>query len=62
MDWSDWIGKRIFVILNSGLKYSGLVLDADSDFIKIRDKFNAIVTFRVTEIGTIQEKAEGGYG
>jgi len=61
MDWSCWVGLRIFVILKSSLKYSGIVLEADDTFIKIRDVFDAIVTFRVDEIASIQEKAKGGY-
>lgn len=61
MEWQGWIGKRIFVVLRNGLKYSGTVLDANEEFVRIRDIFNADVTFRVSDISLIQEKAEGGY-
>jgi len=62
MDWKDWIGKRIFVKLSNELKYSGTVVDSDGTFLKIIDKFNSPVTFKIEDISTIQEKKEGGYG
>lgn len=62
MDWKAWIGRRIFVILTNGLKYSGTIVDADENFINIRDKFDCPVTFKVKDISIIQEKKEGGYG
>lgn len=56
MDWGDWTGKRIYVVLTNGLEFSGLVIDSDENFIKINDKFDKIVTFKTSDISTIQEK------
>lgn len=53
MDWTDWIGKRIFVRLKTGKIFSGIVTDVsnkDPVFIKIIDKFNLPVAFAATEI------------
>lgn len=66
MEWKDWIGKRIFVKLNSGSVYSGVVKDVsfigkneydiDLFMFDIIDKFNKIVCFSSIEIKIIKEE------
>ena len=56
MEWSDWVGKRIFVKLNTGEVYNGIILDADIIFITIRDKFNEKVVFPISNIQKIKEE------
>ena len=39
MDWHDWKGKRVYIILKGERRYQGTVLSIDDNFIKLRDKF-----------------------
>ena len=66
MDWKEWIGKEIFVKINSGAVYSGTVKNVSyigqSEFavdlfmFEILDKFNSIVMFPSNEIKLIKEE------
>jgi len=66
MDWSDWIGKKIFVKLKSSSVYSGKVIDVDTSseettgliFITIFDKFGKRVMFVNSEISKLKEEGE----
>ncbi|HMA69251.1 MAG TPA: hypothetical protein VKN74_05220 [Candidatus Mcinerneyibacterium sp.] len=66
MDWSEWIGKRIFVQLKSKAVYSGKVIDLDISseettgliFITILDKFGKRVMFVNSEINKLKEEEE----
>jgi hypothetical protein len=64
MEWKIWEGKRIFVLLNSGQKYTGIVLevvyigDINSKnvyLISIKDKYNKLASFSTREIAEIRE-------
>lgn len=60
------VGKRVFVKLDSGTFYNGVVLEVDDShkvvFITLRDKFNDIVVFPLSQVIKIEEKTnqEGG--
>ena len=61
MDWTDWKGKKVYILLLNNREYSGRVLDVNGNlgnahFIEILDKFNKKVTFLTTEIAVIQEE------
>ena len=66
MEWKNWIGKEIFVKLNSGSVYSGKVTDViysgkdrydvDLFMLEIIDKFKSIVIFSSNEIKLIKEE------
>jgi len=58
MEWSDWIGKRIFLILNSNHNYSGKVIDADEHFISIIDKFGVKINISTSEIKIIKDESD----
>lgn len=59
MEWCDWIGKRIFVKLDDGAVYSGVVLDCDEMFFTIRDKFGERVIFSISKIIKLKEEGNG---
>jgi small nuclear ribonucleoprotein (snRNP)-like protein len=60
--WMYWMDKKIFLVLKSGRKYEGKVIDVDVTsvvplvWITIIDKFGKRVTFVHSEIETIQEE------
>ena len=56
MDWGEWIGKKVFLILNSGHNYSGRVTDADKQFISFIDKFGDKINVSTSEIKIIKEE------
>ena len=61
MEWTEWIGKRIFVKLKSGDVYSGIVTDIENDgnddfYLSMIDKYNAKVIFLTSEIIKIREE------
>jgi len=56
MDWHDWIGKRVYIILKGERRYQGIVLTVDDDFIKLRDKFEKEVVISLTDIAVIQNE------
>ena len=59
MEWSVWLGKRIFVRLKTSLGtiefYSGVVNEVNTNHISIIDKYNNKVTFAVKDIELIKE-------
>jgi len=56
MEWKEWIGKRIFLILNSNHNYTGEVIDADENFISIIDKFGIKISINISDIKIIKEE------
>jgi small nuclear ribonucleoprotein (snRNP)-like protein len=62
MNWKEWKGKRVFVVLKSGRNYSGVINDVDDTsipiFIEMNDKFNKKVVFVSSEILKIIEEDE----
>lgn len=51
---NDWIGKKIFLVLKSGRKYSGIVKSIDKNFICIKDKFGENVMASISEISSME--------
>jgi small nuclear ribonucleoprotein (snRNP)-like protein len=56
MDWNDWIGKRVYLVLKNNRVYTGTVLSSDEGFLKIKDKFNKEVVINVSDITVIQDE------
>ncbi len=61
--WNYWDGKKVFIILKSGRKYTGKIIEVDFSakpiiFISIIDKFDQRVTFAQSEIDVMQEERE----
>jgi len=56
MDWHDWKGKRVYIILKGERRYQGIVLSIDDDFIKLRDKFEKEVVISLSDIAVIQNE------
>ena len=52
-----FVGKKIFVILNSNRKYSGVIKSVSDDgFVFFLDKFNQEIMFKVSDIDLIEEE------
>lgn len=60
MEWTGWLNKKVYVLLNRNRGYTGRVIGVDDKgvlkFITIRDKYDKLVTFLTTEIKIIQEE------
>ena len=51
MEWSDWIGKKVFIKLIDGSVFSeSLVNDFSDGFLSLTDQFNNSVTVNVLQI------------
>ena len=53
--WSDWIGKKVYIILNNKRVYSGTILDYKDKWLFILDKFNKNIAIQISHINIIQE-------
>jgi small nuclear ribonucleoprotein (snRNP)-like protein len=52
-----FVGKKIFVILNSNRKYSGVIKSVSEDgFVFLLDKFDQEIMFKVSDINLIEEE------
>lgn len=58
--WKDWKGKRVYLELQSGRKYTGVITNVEEVdekfFITMMDKFKKTVCIINTEIRLIQEE------
>lgn len=55
MEVGEYVGKRVVVDLNNGFFYTGIVLSAGEDYIKIRDKNDKLVFINLTNVVSIRE-------
>ena len=55
MEVSEYINKKVKVDLNNGQYFSGLVLSAGEDYIKIRDKNDSLVFINLQNVISIRE-------
>ena len=53
-----FIGKRIFLVLKSGIHYNGNVNGVDDDSIYLIEKNGNLVIASVSEISSIEEKGQ----
>tara|TARA_Y100000310_G_C20515832_1_gene731134 strand:+ start:43 stop:234 length:192 start_codon:yes stop_codon:yes gene_type:complete len=60
MEWRDWIGQRIYIVLKSGRIYTGKVLNYSNGWFEILDKFNKNISLQVSQIEVIQEDLKRG--
>jgi small nuclear ribonucleoprotein (snRNP)-like protein len=51
-----WIGKKVFLILKTGRKYSGVIKETTESFIFILDKFNNKIVISISEISSLEEE------
>jgi len=54
--FNDWIGKKVFLSLKSGRKYTGVIKEVTENFIFILDKFNEKVVVSISEISSLEEE------
>ena len=53
------VGERVQIILSNNFSYTGVILEEDSFFIVIRDKFGNRVSLGKKDIQTIKEENYG---
>ena len=51
-----WIGKKVFLELKSGRRYSGIIKETTPHFIFIIDKYAEKVVISITDISILQEE------
>lgn len=56
MELEGLIGKRVYVLLKSERKYTGLVICVENSLLVIRDKFNKRVFISPDEISYLEEE------
>jgi small nuclear ribonucleoprotein (snRNP)-like protein len=59
--WDYYIKKKVFLILKNKRVYSGIIESVENVgnglvWIKLRDKFNKIITFTTNEIDVCEEE------
>ena len=54
--FEEMVGRRVYIILKSGRKYTAFVDDVEGSLLKIRDKYGKIVYISSNEISIIQEE------
>lgn len=52
--WKKYEGKRVFIKLKNGREYTGMVLETNSIWIAIKDKFGQRVTINKEELALIE--------
>jgi hypothetical protein len=50
------IGKKVFLILKSGRKYSGIVKEVTESFVFLKDIYDNKVVASIDDISSIQEE------
>ena len=55
MELQSYMGLRVHVELTNKFYYTGLVISADEDSLTIRDKFNKLVSIKISSIFSIKE-------
>ena len=55
-NFEEMIGKRIFIILKSGMVYNGIIEEVTKSFLFIKDKFDKPVVISKEEISSMEEK------
>jgi small nuclear ribonucleoprotein (snRNP)-like protein len=51
-----WIGKKVYLVLKSNRRYSGIVKDFNSNFIILKDKYDENVMASISEISSLEEE------
>ena len=58
MDLTNYLNKRVQIVLNNGFTYIGTVTDADDNSLTILDKYNKILSLKETAIDFIKETTQ----
>jgi small nuclear ribonucleoprotein (snRNP)-like protein len=54
--FEQWKGKKVFLSLKSGRKYTGVINEVTQSFIFLLDKFNEKVVVSISEISSLEEE------
>ena len=49
-------GKKVFIVLKSGMMYNGIIQEITENFLFIKDKFDKPVVINVVDISSLEEK------
>lgn len=55
MELTNWLNKKVHIILSNGFAYLGLVIDCDDNSLTLIDKTNSRVQLKENSIYTIKE-------
>jgi small nuclear ribonucleoprotein (snRNP)-like protein len=55
-EFEEWKGKKVFLSLKSGRKYTGVIQETTQSFIFLLDKFNEKVVVSISEISSLEEE------
>ena len=55
-EFEKYKGKKVFIVLKSGMIYNAVVKETTENFIFISDKFGKPVTIAISEISSLEEK------
>lgn len=54
--FEEWKNKKVYLVLTTGRKYSGVIKEVTEHFIFIIDKFANKVTINISEISSLEEE------
>lgn len=55
-EFDGWIGKKVFLSLKSGRKYTGIIKEVTESFIFLLDKFDEKVVVSISELSSLEEE------
>lgn len=60
MDWKVFEGKKVYLILKGGRRYSGIIISVDDSsrpvWFSLKDKFGNFVSFSNEEVIVLQQE------
>ena len=54
--FKDWKDKKVFIVLKSGRKYSGVIKETTEHYIFLIDKFAERVMVAISELSSLEEE------
>lgn len=54
--FNNFVGKKVFIVLKSGMIYNGVINETTESFIFLKDKFGNKVVISSNEISSLEEK------
>jgi hypothetical protein len=54
--FDEWKNKKVFLVLKSGRKYSGVIKETTESYIFLLDKFDEKVMVAISEISSLEEE------
>jgi len=54
--FNSFLGKKVFIVLKSGMIYNGVIKETTEKFIFLTDKFGKPVVVSVSDVSSLEEK------